>query len=139
MVAGLAAENAALRHQLALVQGPAQPPPNGAVPPQQQRQAAPLPLAVPPPGMAVLPPPSGIPGMPYMQWLPGMPYVGPTPKVRCWPHQGFSFKPYHCEGLQHRGFVHHNHWGTDAAGGCEVMKLWQHVLTMRESGWACSC
>ena len=102
MVAGLAAENAALRHQLALVQGQAQAPPIGAEPQQplqQQQLAVPPPLPVPPPGMAIMPPP---PGMPYMQWLPGMPYVGPTPKVCDNLIEQCKLSSSEADGLQHK-------------------------------------
>ncbi|CAL8470217.1 g9759 [Coccomyxa elongata] len=62
LVAGLSAENAALRHQLATVQG------NSTAPPGMPGQ----------PG--AVPAPARMP-VPYMPWLPGMPYIGPTPKV----------------------------------------------------------
>ena len=62
LVAGLSAENAALRHQLAAVQG------NSSAPPAMPAQAGGMPM------------PARMP-VPYMPWMPGMPYIGPTPKV----------------------------------------------------------
>ncbi|BDA44244.1 probable bZIP transcription factor 28 [Coccomyxa sp. Obi] len=62
LVAGLSAENAALRHQLAAVQG------NSSAPPGVPAQPGTVPV------------PARMP-VPYMPWLPGMPYIGPTPKV----------------------------------------------------------
>ena len=70
-MAGLAAENAALRHQLALVQGqpPLPHPPTGAVPAQPQgQQQGPPSMTRPPPGVMPMMPPGAMPYMPWMAW-----------------------------------------------------------------------
>lgn len=88
MVSALAAENAALRHQLALVHGQAPQQPQGAAAPPlamaQPGMVPPPPMPAPGAPVMMMPPPGMMPpGMPFMPWMPGMPFFGPgpTPKV----------------------------------------------------------
>ena len=97
LVAGLASENAALRHQLAMA---------GQLIPQPAQQPLTPPPAVPcPPGMpSVLP---MHPPHPYAPWqFPGVPYMAAAPKV---PHSALSAHGLHAAALARPYADNHAH------------------------------